>query len=101
MLLRLTREQRAKVRKVPIINVLLLSSMQTVTYTLINHPPCLWSLISHYKNLKVLVDGLHDPESKLNMLRWPNDVRSPVMEKIWDLVTGDWQAFSNHPLHHY
>jgi len=46
------------------------------------------------KVLKVLLDGLHDPESSLNMLRCPNDVRSPVMEKIWDLVTGDWQVFN-------
>merc|ERR1719264_532948 len=36
---------------------------------------------------KVLLDGLHDPESSLNMLREPNDVRRPVMEMIWGQVT--------------
>ena len=52
-----------------------------------------WSLIPNYdKKFKVLVDGLHDPDSSLNMLRWPNDVRSPVMEMIWDKVTEDWQV---------
>merc|ERR1712192_37603 len=45
------------------------------------------------KVLKVLLDGLHDPESSLNMLRMPA-VKSPLMEMIWDLVTGDWQVFN-------
>ena len=60
------------------------------------------SLTSSYNQTqKVLLDGLHDPESSLNMLRWPNDVRSPVMKMIWDLVTEDWEVFSNHHLHHH
>ena len=49
-------------------------------------------LLSNYKILKVLLDGLHDPESSLNMLREPNDVRRPVMEMIWGQVTEDWQV---------
>ena len=46
------------------------------------------------QNLQVLLDGLGDSESKLSMLRWPNDVRSPVMEMIWAKVTEDWQVIS-------
>ena len=56
-------------------------------------------LLSNYKILKVLLDGLHDPESSLNMLREPNDVRRPVMEMIWGQVTEDWQVCC-HPRHH-
>ena len=56
------------------------------------------SLIYKYKILEVLLDGLHDPESSLNMLREPNDVRRPVMEMIWAKVTEDWQVF---PLHQF
>ena len=48
-----------------------------------------YRLCSKYKILKVLLDGLHDPESSLNKLREPNDVRRPVMEMIWDQVTED------------
>jgi len=47
------------------------------------------------KVCKVLLDGLHDPESSLNKLREPNDVRRPVMEMIWDQVTEDWQIFDD------
>ena len=38
------------------------------------------------------MDGLHDPDSPLNMLRWPNEVRSPAMEIIWEKLTEDWQV---------
>ena len=58
----------------------------------INYAPSPWSPIQVQK---VLLDGLHDPESSLNMLREPNDVRRPVMEMIWAKVTEDWQVFSN------
>ena len=44
--------------------------------------------------IKVLVDGLHDPDSPLSMLHWPNDVRDPVMSEIWTKVTEDWEVFS-------
>jgi len=44
---------------------------------------------------KVLLDGLGDSESKLSKLMWPNDVRSPVMKMIWDMVTEDWEVFSD------
>ena len=40
------------------------------------------------------MDGLHDPDSPLNMLRWLNDVRDPVMRDIWNKVTEDWEVFS-------
>ena len=36
--------------------------------------------------------GLHDRGSFLSKLREPNDVRSPVMKKIWTYVTADWQV---------
>jgi len=42
---------------------------------------------------KVLLDGLYDPESVLNMLRMPI-VKSPLMKRIWDLVTEDWQVYN-------
>ena len=51
-----------------------------------------YKLCSKYKILKVLLDGLHDPESSLNKLREPNDVRRPVMDMIWDQITEDWQV---------
>ena len=54
-----------------------------------------YRLCSKYKILEVLLDGLHDPESSLNKLREPNDVRRPVMEMIWDQVTEDWQVHSS------
>ena len=41
---------------------------------------------------KVLMAGLHDRGSFLSKLRKPNDVRSPVMTKIWTYVTADWQV---------
>ena len=44
------------------------------------------------KHLQVLLDGLHDPESPINLLREPNDVRRPVMEGIWAMVAEDWQV---------
>ena len=47
------------------------------------------SLISNYN--QVLLDGLHDPDSALNMLRMPA-VKNPLIKKIWDLVTEDWQV---------
>ena len=43
----------------------------------------------------MLLDGLHDPESCLNKLREPNDVRRPVMEMIWDQVAENWQVHSS------
>merc|ERR1712192_254627 len=45
------------------------------------------------KVLKVLLDGLHDSGSVLNMLRMPA-VKSPLMKLIWDKVTEDWQVFN-------
>merc|ERR1719180_69057 len=45
------------------------------------------------KVLKVLVDGLHDPDSAINTLRMPA-VNSPLMKRIWDLVTEDWQVYN-------
>ena len=36
--------------------------------------------------------GLHDRGSFLSKLRERNDVRSPVMKKIWTYVTADWQV---------
>ena len=86
-------EQKTKVGKVPIINALL-----SILYFHTVSP--LWTmLLSNYKILKVLLDGLHDPESSLNMLREPNDVRRPVMEMIWGQVTEDWQVCC-YPHHH-
>ena len=52
------------------------------------------------QNLKVLMDGLYDPNSNLSLLRMPV-VRSPLMKMIWDKVTEDWQVFSNHPDDHW
>ena len=52
------------------------------------------------QNLKVLMDGLYDPNSNLSLLRMPA-VRSPLMKIIWDKVTEDWQVFSNHPDDHW
>ena len=48
-------------------------------------------------NSKVLLDGLHDPDSALNTLRMPA-VKNPLIKKIWDLVTEDWQVLSDHHL---
>jgi len=45
------------------------------------------------KVLKVLLDGLHDPDSAINTLRMPI-VKSPLMKRIWDLVTEDWQVYN-------
>ena len=39
------------------------------------------------------MDGLHDPNSNLSLLRLPA-VKSPLMKIIWDKITEDWQAFS-------
>ena len=48
---------------------------------------------SNYENLKVLLEGLHDPDSSLNMLRQPRNVVEDMMEIIWKKVTEDWQVF--------
>ena len=45
------------------------------------------------QNLQVLLDGLYDPKSNLHKLRMPV---SPVMKMIWDMVTEDWEVFSDH-----
>ena len=59
---------------------------------------CSLTMVSNIQlqNLQVLLDGLGDSESKLSKLMWPNDVRSPVMKMIWDMVTEDWQVISNY-----
>ena len=50
-------------------------------------------LRSNYEKLKVLLEGLHDPGSSLNMLRQPRNVVEDMMEIIWKKVTEDWQVF--------
>ena len=47
--------------------------------------------------MKVLLDGLYDPESSLNRVNRPM-VRRAVMEVIWGEVTRDWQVTFRHPL---
>ena len=42
-----------------------------------------------------MLDGLYDPESSLSKLRMPV-VKSPLMKMIWDMVTEDWEVFSDH-----
>ena len=96
------REQKAKVLKVLHTNFLLFSAncLLQPSCTLIDHALWPYSDIHLQPNLKVLLDGLHDPNSILNMLRMPI-VKSPLMKMIWDLVTEDWQVFSNNHHHHH
>ena len=96
VLLRLIKEQKSKVQKVRITNLWLFStislkphtadlSLCSLTYTMVSN--------IQIQNLQVLLDGLYDPKSNLHKLRMPV---SPVMKMIWDMVTEDWEVFSDH-----
>ena len=47
--------------------------------------------------MKVLLDGLYDPESSLNRVNRPM-VKRAVMEVIWGEVIRDWQVTFRHLL---